>query len=372
MKPLQQSIGAAALAAAFALGATATAGAAETEWRVTSNWPTGINLIDTDRHFVELVNQLGGDRFQINYFPGGTLVPSQQVFDAASSGTVDATIDWAGYWAGRDSAFAMLGAYPMLMTVGDYRIWYHDYGGRELFDEVYGQFDMKYLLLNAINMESGIRSSEPIETLDDLEGMRIRMSGRPQGVILDELGAVQVQLPGGEVYQALDRGVIDAAEFSSPGIDWSLGFQEITSHWMVPGWHQPGSTGGLAINQESWDELDDWTKNLLRTAADATLTWAFAHFEAINAEKTQQFLDQGTTINRLSDEELARLQKISNRVLVEQSCENPLFAKIAHSQLEFMREYRDWRDLASPFGVGRNLQEKPDIEAVEECMNEQS
>ncbi|MCA8927050.1 MAG: TRAP transporter substrate-binding protein DctP [Alphaproteobacteria bacterium] len=359
--------GAAAVATALLAG---SASAADVEWRITSTWPTGINLSDADNHFVKLVNDLGGDRFQVKYFPGGALVGAMEVFDTASAGNVDATIEWAGYWAGRDSAFALLGAYPMLFTLGDYRIWYQDYGGRELFDEVYGKFNMKYLLLNVINMESGIRSSKPLKTLEDLKGLRIRMSGRPQGVILDKLGAVQVQLPGGEVYQALERGVIDAAEFSTPGVDWSLGFQEITTNWMVPGWHQPGSTGGIAINLDSWNALDDWTKNLLRTAADATLAWTFGHFERINAEKTTEFVKRGTEVDRISDAELDRLQGMANAVLVEQSCENPLFAKVAYSQVDFLQKYRDWRAMAAPFGVGRNIANMPDLEAIKKCMDQ--
>lgn len=365
----KQTFGAAAVAGALMIGAAGMAKAADVEWRVTSTWPTGINLSDADNHFVKLVNQLGGDRFQIKYFPGGSLVPGMQVFDTASAGNVDAAVDWAGYWAGRDSAFALLGAYPMLLTLGDYRIWYADYGGRELFDEVYGKFNMKYLVLNIINMESGIRSRKPLKTLEDLKGLRIRMSGRPQGVMLDQLGAVQVQLPGGEVYQALERGVVDGAEFSTPGVDWSLGFQEITTNWMVPGWHQPGSTGGIAINLDSWNALDDWTKNLLTTAADATLAWSFGHFERINAERTNDFLAQGTEIHKLSAEELARLQEMANGVLVEQSCENPLFAKVAYSQVDFLQKYSEWRSLAEPFGVGRNIKNMPDLSAIEKCMN---
>lgn len=368
MKRSQKSVCAGSLLVAAIFAGAATANAADVEWRMTSTWPTGINLIDTDHHFVELVNKLGGDRFQINYFPGGALVPGQQVFDATASGTVDASVDWSGYWAGRHSAFALLGAYPMLLTVADYRVWIQEYGGRELFDEVYGKFGMKYLPINAINMESGIRSSKPLKSLEDLEGLRIRMSGRPQGEILKRLGAVQVQLPGGEVYQALERGVIDAAEFSSPGIDWSLGFQEITDYWMVPGWHQPGSTGGVAINKESWDALDDWTKSLLRTAADATMAWAFGYYERINAEKTKAFLEQGTEVSALTSEELDRIQQIANEIIVEQSCENALFAKVAHSQLTFLRDYKGWRDLTGPFGFGRNLQDFPDIAEIEKCM----
>lgn len=355
-------------AGALALSCMSAAVAAPVKIKMTSTWPSGINLIEADKHFVKIVNTLGGDRVKIDFFDGGTLVPSTQVFDATSSGTIDASADWPGYWAGQSPAFALLGSYPMLLTGGDYILWLQQWGGFEAFQDVYGQFGMVYLPYSVIPMESGLRSRNALPTLDSLKGKRLRMSGRPQGEILKALGAVQVQLPGGEVYQALERGVVDGAEFSAPGVDWGMGLQEVTKHWTTPGWHQPGSVGGVMINKKAWDKLGAENQALLRTAADATMAWSFAFFNKDSVKATRMFREKGTEIHKLSAEEMERLQAIANDALVKESCENVVFAKVALSQVRFLEEYSEWRELQGQLGFGRNPV-MPDVKKIEECAN---
>lgn len=352
------------------LGFAQTAPAEPIKIQMTTTWPTGISLIDSDRHFVETVNQLAGDRLEIDFHPGGTLVPSTQVFDAVSSGSIDASADWPGYWAGHNSAFALLGSFPMMLTAGDYLLWLQEWGGFESFQKVYGQHDMVYLPYAVLSMESGLRTKEALKSLEDFDGKRLRMSGRPQGEILQALGAAQVQLPGGEVYQALERGVVAGAEFSSPGVDWGMGFQEVTSHWTVPGWHQPGSVGGVMINKEVWNELSPELQSLMKIAARETLMWSLAYYEKTALEAVNNFMDAGVEVHKLSDEELERIQQIANEALVEASCDNPLYAEIAYSQVRFLEDYATWRELQQPFGFGRNLSSLPDAGKIESCMEE--
>lgn len=360
---------AAALGVAGALALSAGSAMAQdvTTIQMTSTWPPGINLIDSDTHFVELVNRIGEGTIQIDFFPGNSLVPSTQVFDAVQSGSIQASADWPGYWAGTDTAFSLIGSFPMLFTTGDYLLWINEWGGKELFDEVYGKYDMKYIPYAILGMESGVRSNEPFKSLADLEGKRLRMSGRPQGAILSEIGAAQVQLPGSEVYQALERGVVDGAEFSMPGVDLGMGFNEVTTNWMSPGWHQPASIGGVMIGQAVWDGLSDKQKFILETAAQATMAWSIGHFEKAATEAVEVFVDSGVTINTLSDEELAKIQTIANRVLADEACANPLFAKVAVSQLQYLQDYTQWRDMQSEFALGRNLTEFPDFEKIKSC-----
>lgn len=335
--------------------------------QMTSTWPPGIPLIESDKRFVELVNGLGEGTIQIDFSPGNTIVPSTQVFDAVQSGSIQASADWPGYWAGTDTAFSLVGSFPMLFTTGDYLLWINEWGGKELFDEVYGKYNMKYIPYAILSMESGLRSDEPLTSMADLEGKRLRMSGRPQGAILSEFGAAQVQLPGGEVYQALERGVVDGAEFSMPNVDLGMGFDEVTTNWMSPGWHQPASIGGVMIGQEVWEGLSDKQKFILETAAQATMAWSISHFEKASTEAVQTFIDAGVTINTLSDEEMAEIQTIANKVLADEACANPLFAKVAASQLQYLQDYTTWRDMQGEFALGRNLTEFPDIEKIKGC-----
>lgn len=336
--------------------------------QMTTTWPEGINLIEGDKHFAELVNKLGKGSISIDFFPGNTIVPSTQVFDAVRSGATQAAADWPGYWAGTNTAFSLLGSFPMLFTAQDYVLWINEWGGAEMFDEAYGKYDIKYLPYAVISTESGLRSTKPLASLDDLNGKRLRMSGRAQGAILAELGGAQVMLPGSEVYQSLERGVVDAAEFSSPSTDYGMGFQEVTKHWMAPGWHQPGSIAGVMIAQKVWDDLSDQQKFIMETAAQATMNWSIGYYERTSAEATKAFTDAGVTVSTLSDEEMTRLQEMANANLVTEACENPLFAKITMSKLEYLKEYEQWREMQGEFAQGRNLSAFPDIDAIRACV----
>lgn len=334
---------------------------------MTSTFPPSIDLMDADKKFADTVNLLGKGSIKIKFLPGESLVPSTQVLDAVRSGSIDASGDWAGYWAGTDSAFGLIGAFPMLFTATDYLLWLQNWGGAALLDEVYGKYGIKYLPYSVLTSESGLRGSKPINTLDDLQGKRVRMSGQPQGEILKKFGASQVLIPGSEVYPALERGVFDAAEYSTPGTDWGMGLQEVTKYNSTPGWHQPGSVTGVMIDQKVWDKLNDHQKNILKVAADATMSWSLGHYEKGSAKAVKEFEKHGTVASVLSKEDMEKLQVVANEVLLNESCKNPLFAKLAVSQLEYLQDYAQWRTQQGQFAMGRNIEPFPDLAAIREC-----
>ncbi|MGR3496008.1 TRAP transporter substrate-binding protein DctP [Citreimonas sp.] len=349
-----------ALAAATALPAVA-----QESWTMTSTWPSSLELIETDRHFVELANALTGDELQIEFFEGGALVPAGEVFGAVESGTIQAGADWPGYWAGRDSAFSPLATTPALFNAVDYVNWIQQWGGAELYDEIYGQFGMVYLPYGVTNNESGFRTSDPIRNLDDLQGKRLRLSGLEQGRLLERLGGNQVSMAGGEIYQSLERGVIDGAEFSTPNVDWSAGFQQVTDYWATPGWHQSASIFGVMINQQAWDALSEETQRKLEIAAEATLLWSLAFTEKRATEAYAKFQEE-VEINRYDDETLEQIQQMANEVIVETACENPNSAKVYLSMVEYLNDYAKWRDASAPYNLGRTPN-GPDVEALREC-----
>ena len=353
--------------AALAVAASGGAAVAQASWQMTTTWPSSLELIEIDRHFVELANALAGDALTIEFYEGGALVPAGEVFGAVESGTIQAGGDWPGYWAGRDAAFSPLATTPSLFNAVDYINWIEQWGGADLYNEIYGQFGMAYLPYGVTNNESGFRTSTPITSLDDLQGKRLRVSGLEQGRILERLGGSQVSMAGGEIYQALERGVIDGAEFSTPNVDWSAGFQQVTSAWATPGWHQSASVFGVMINRAAWDALDAETQEDLQTAASATLLWSLAFTEKRATEAYQEFKDAGIEITRYDDETLAEIQTIANEVITEVACENPNSAKVYLSQLEYLQDYAKWRDASAPFNLGRTPN-GPDIEAIRACV----
>jgi len=350
-----------------AVAATVSSAAfAQESWTMTTTWPTSLELIEIDKHFVELANKLTGDDLTIEFFEGGALVPAGEVFGAVESGTIQAGADWPGYWAGRNAAFSPLATTASLFNAVDYVNWIQQWGGQELYNDIYGQFGMVYLPYGVTNNESGFRTNEKIETLEDLEGMRLRLSGLEQGRLLERLGGSQVSMAGGEIYQSLERGVIDGAEFSTPNVDFSGGFQQVTQFWATPGWHQSASIFGVMINKDAWDALPEETRETLQTAADATLIWSLAFTEKRATEAYQQFIDAGIEITRYDDETLASVQEMANAVIEEVACENPDSARVYLSQVEYLNDYAKWRDASAPFSLGRTPN-GPDVEVLRGC-----
>ncbi len=356
------------LAAGVAMAAMTTAAQAQERWTMTTTWPENIDLIQIDRHWAEMVNMLAGDELEIEFRAGGTLMPGTEVFDATETGSIEAAGDWPGYWAGRSPAFSPLATTTSLFNGVDYLNWIQQWGGWDLYQEVYGDYNMVYLPYGITNNESGFMGRTPIESLADLDGKRLRLSGRDQGRVLEELGGSQVTLAGGEVYQAIERGVIDAGEFSTPGVDYNVGFAEVVEHWTVPGWHQSASVFGVMINKDAWDALTEETQQKLKIAADATMAWSLAWSERESTEGTVKFMEAGVEIHQLSDDDLARIQDITNDVILRGACEDPMHAKVYHSMVSYLEHYANWRDISAPYNMSRTMDNLPSLEELEACL----
>ena len=358
------------LAAGVALATLSTTAQAQEEWTMTTTWPDNLDLIQIDRHWVELVNKLAGDELTIDFRAGGTLMPGSEVFDATQTGAIEAAGDWPGYWAGLSPAFSPLATTTSLFNGVDYLNWINQWGGWDLYQEVYGEYDMVYLPYGITNNESGFMGGTPIESIADLEGKRLRLSGRDQGRVLEKLGGSQVTLAGGEVYQAIERGVIDAGEFSTPGVDYKAGFGEVADYWSTPGWHQSASVFGVMINKDAWDALSEETQEKLKIAAEATMAWSLAWSERGSTDATIKFKEDGMTINQLPEEDLARIQEVTNEVILQGACEDPMHAKVYHSMVSYLEHYANWRDVTVPFNMSRTMDNLPSLEELEACMNQ--
>ena len=343
--------------------------AAETiTWKMTSTWTAGNQLIEMDRNFVKMVDKLTGKEFKIKFFDGNTLIPILQVFDAVSDGTIDASGDAAAYWAGKNTAFSPLCQHPFGLTGIDAMVWIYQGGGFDLYQEVYGKFGMVYLPYAVSPMESGVRGNKPIRKFEDYKGLKIRMSGQMAGMLLRELGAVQVNLTVPETYQALEKGVVDALELAWPGFDAIAGIDEVCKYWSTPGWHAPGSVYGIMINKKSWDSIPDHTKTMLKTCAKANMIFSFGLFQYTSIAGTQKFIDKGTTITRLSKEDLKKLERIANKYTLAMCKANPLFAKVIYSQQKYLNDMTKLRETQQPFTYGRNPSSYLDLNKIKACI----
>lgn len=338
------------------------------KWKMSTYWPPVYQLIEGDKHFVKLVHQIAGDKIQIKWYPANSIVPGKQLFEAVAKGTLQMAGEYPGYWAGKDTAFNLIASYPSGLTSADYMNWIWQGGGFDLIQEVYGKFGIFYLPHSVTPMESGVRSNKPINSLGDFKGLKIRMSGQTQGKILKDIGAAQVSISSSEVYQALQKGVLDAAESCTPSMDWGLGYGEITKYWCGPGWHQPASVLGVMVNKKAWDGLPEDLKTKLIIATMANTLWAYTFYDYSAIEGTQKFLDKGIKITRLSDEDLRKLNEIANKHTLESCKKNPLFAKVAYSQYKYLKDISKWRKIGHPYHYGPDPALLPDLDAIKACI----
>ena len=245
------------LAMAFALLVAASPAAAKTyRWRMATSWPAGIPLYtDMAEVLAKTVTDLSGGQIKIQVLPGGSVVPALEITDNVRKGVVQLGHTWPGYDIGRGPATALFGGYAGGMESVPMMHWLYVGGGKEIWR------DYRMEKFDVVSMPCGIRppeafahSHKPIRKLEDFKGLKMRTVGA-WSQILPKLGASVVSLPGGEVYQALERKVIDATEWATPGENVISGFQDIAKYVIVPGAHQPSAPFELTINKDAWNSL---------------------------------------------------------------------------------------------------------------------
>jgi len=314
-------------------------------WRAQSSYPAGLpQLYAPAANFAKKVEKLTDGQLVIKMNPGGAIVPSKKVFDAVSSGVLDLGCTWAGWWIGKFPASVLFGnSYPNGLQLREMLGWIYTGGGLELWNELYKGYGVVVLPpYGILGPENFCWSRKPINSLADFKGLKFRTVGI-WGKCLERLGARVVSLPGGEVYPALERGVIDAAEFATPAIDRKLGFQEICKYLKVPGIHEPCAPLETLVNQNSWKKLPDNLKFKVKVALRD------ACFESMNkamkedAEAMEFFRKYpGLHISKLSPQMIAQIVKIGNEELDKYAKKDQMFAKVLKSQ-------RDFRKLVEPY-----------------------
>jgi TRAP-type mannitol/chloroaromatic compound transport system substrate-binding protein len=344
-----------AIVMVFAFGST-TIAADKIKWRMGSTWTPAINLYVGDQTMIQYVKEMTGGKFEIQWFPSGSLMKAFEYFDACSKGVVQMAGDWPSYWASKDPAFDFLGSFPFGFDNVDYITWMYDFGGLDLMQELYGKYGMTYFSLGATPMESGFRTTAktgPIKTLADYKGKKLRTPSRATIWIMQQIGGSPIKMPGGEIYLAVERGAIDGAEFSSPGVDWEMGFAEITKYWSVPCWFQPSSQLGTMVNLKAYNSLSKEYQAILKYGCQAAAMQATAFYEGSSGRAIEKFIAKGTEIVKLEEEGMKKLEELAGEYCLMQAKTSEFYARMLKSQMVYLDEYKDWRDMAGRFGHGR-------------------
>lgn len=314
-------------------------------WKMTMPWSKGLLFYDVAVHFADTVRLASAGRLDIKPFSAGELVPAMQTFDAVSKGSVQVGHDWPGYWKGKNEAFVPLADVPFGLDPEGYNIWLYERGGLAMMQDTYGAFNLVAFPCGQTGQDMGLFSNKRATKMEDFKGLRLRTVGWYMD-IMNNLGASVSPLPGGEVYLALERGVIDAAEFSAPAMNYPMGFDDITKYVIEPGVHQLASQCTIFFNKEAWDSLPEDLKWIVKTAAKETQLWSINWINALNAEAINKFKEK---VEFVQMEEATRIEfaKVAKAYTEEMKAKHPEVKKILESQEAFRAEYSVWREARS-------------------------
>ncbi len=335
-----------ALAAGFTALTLSTAihAAGPKKLDVASTFNTNIFIGEGAVRFAEELGTVTDGNVELEVHNPGDLVPAFEVFNSVSSGAIPAGWDWIGYWAGTVPVTNLYGALPFGPTPEAFMSWMWSGEGTELLQSAYDDYNVKVLPCFISPQETGGWYNKEINSIKDFDGLRIRISGLGAKV-LNKYGASTQLIPGGEIYLALERGRIDATEFSVPQVDQLMGFEEITKYYYFPGWHQSASWFSFIINKDVWNEYDDATKAKFETACRATLQWSMAEAPAEQMRVIGKLKEKGIEVKRFPDEVIAELRKGWDEVRAEEMKNNPRFKEAYESLMEHTQLVNDWYDL---------------------------
>ncbi len=291
--------------------------------------------------WAEKVEAMSGGRLVIEVHGSGEIVPGPAVFDSVRDGVLDCGQNTPAWQKGQYPAGDLFYTLPAGVTeTNDLLVWMYGGEGQALADEMYGDA-IKVFPLGLTPPESGIWTTKPVKTLDDIKGLKVRSAGLSME-LWQKLGASVVLLPGGEVVPSLRRGVIDGAEFAFPSMDVGLGLHEVCDYLMGPPIHMGSNIFQLVINPAKWEALPDDLKAIVKNAAIAASFEGYSQFYVDSSTAFDQIKEAGVEINKLSKEDQMKALKLSYEILDEKSEEDPMFKKVWESQKQFLESYVDF------------------------------
>lgn len=288
---------------------------------------------------------MSGGTLQMRVYEPGKLVPPFEILDAVSSGKINSGYTTAGYWAGKIPAAPLFSAVPFGPEAGEYMAWLYYGNGMSLYQEMYEQagYNIHVLPCAIIAPETSGWFAKEINTPEDLQGLKMRFFGLG-GKVMQKLGVATSLLPGGEIFPALEKGAIDATEFSMPAIDARLGFHKLVKYNYFPGWHQQATIFEILINGDVWDEMSDQHKAIMDNACKASMTDSFAEGEAIqHAALIDNVENNGVEIKQWNDVMLETFSTTWDEVAAEESANDEFFAKVYDDMNEFRDGYTLWK-----------------------------
>ncbi|MDY0073711.1 MAG: TRAP transporter substrate-binding protein DctP [Thauera sp.] len=336
------SLGAAA-GSGMVLAAPAIAQSEPTiKWRLASSFPKTLDvLFGGTEVFCDRLRQLTDGKFDIRAFPAGEIVPGLQVLDAVQAGTVEVCHTAPYYFFGKNEAFAFDCAVPFGMSARAHNAWMYYGGGMEAMREFYAGYGVVNFLAGNSGCQMGGWFRKPIETAADLKGLKMRIGGFA-GRVLERLGLVPQQIAAGDIYPALEKGTIDAAEWIGPADDEKLGLNKVAPHYYYPGWWEGSTAFSFLVNRAQWDKLPKTYQAAFEVAAGEANVRIMADYDARNPPALGRLIKGGAKLHAFSRDIMEGSFAAANAVMEETSSKNPDFKKIYEPWKRFRNDQFQW------------------------------
>lgn len=315
-------------------------------WRLTSSFPKSLDTIwGGAEDIAARVAAATDGNFTISSYAAGEIVPGLQAADAVTTGTVEMCHTAAYYYVGKDPTFAVGAAIPFGLNARMTNAWFYQGNGQTLFNEFLAKHNIYGLVAGNTGAQMGGWFRKEINTVDDFKGVKMRIAGLA-GRVVEKLGVVPQQVAGGDIYPALEKGTIDAAEWIGPYDDHKLGFQKVAKYYYYPAFWEGGLALHAFVNLDKWNELPEKYKAVLSDACAYANTNMMAKYDLKNPTAIKQLVGEGAVLRPFSQEILEACWNASQEVYAEITASNADFKKIYDDQVAFKREGYLWMQLS--------------------------
>ena len=314
----------------------------EVKWRMPSSFPKSLaTLYGGAEHLCKRVADLTDNKFQIRPFAPGEIVPALQVLDAVQAGTVECGHTASYYYVGKDPTFAFGSTVPFGFNTRQQQAWMIHGGGLDLMNELLKEYNCLSIIAGNTGAQMGGWFRKEINKPEDMRGLKFRIAGLA-GQVIQKLGGVPQQIGGGDIYPALEKGTIDAAEWVGPYDDEKLGFAKVAKYYYYPGWWEGNAQLWTYVNLQKWAELPAQYKAAYEAASAEANTWMMAKYDADNPAALRRLIAGGTELRPFSRELMQAAYKASFEVYDEIAAKNPRFKKVYESWKAFREEEYLW------------------------------
>ena len=317
------------------------------KWRLVTSWPKNYpGLGMAPERIADLVEEMSNGQMQITVYGAGEQVPAFGVFDAVSSGSHQMGHSGGYFWKGKVPAAQFFTSVPFGLTADEINAWVNRGGGLELWREIYKPFNIYPIPAGNTGTQMFGWFNKEINSLEDIKGLKMRIPGIG-GEVLKEAGGIPVTLPGGELFTALQTGVIDATEWVGPYNDLTFGFHQAAKYYYYPGWHEPGPMLELLINMDAWNSLPKHLQVIIEIATKAVNQDTLDEYLARNNQALTELIEvHGVELRKLPDDVIDEFRTISNKILSDLAKEDEVIAKVYESYIAFKDNVTEYHKIS--------------------------